>query len=85
MVFVDQWTGSAGGDNAAVESFFQLLQRNVLNTKTWDSREELTIAVITWIDRRYHRQRRQNKLDRPTPIKYETINKKTALLHRTVT
>ena len=32
--------GSAG-DNAAMESFFSLLQRNVLNTKTWASREEL--------------------------------------------
>ena len=80
MVFVDQWTGSAGGDNAAVESFFQLLQRNVLNTKTWGTREELTIAVISWIDRRYHHQRRrQKRLRRLTPIKYETINKKTAL------
>ncbi len=58
MVFVDQWTGSAGGDNAAVESFFQLLQRNVLKAKTWGRREELTIAVISWIYRRYHHQRR---------------------------
>ena len=70
--------GSAG-DNAAMESFFSLLQRNVLNTKTWASREELTIAVITWIERRYHQRRRQKRLGRLTPLEYETINKKTAL------
>ena len=79
MVFVDQWTGSAGGDNAAVESFFQLLQRNVLKAKTWGTREELTIAVISWIEHRYHQRRRQNRLGRLTPLEYETINKKTAL------
>ena len=31
--------GSAG-DNAAMESFFALLQKNVFNTKRWDTREE---------------------------------------------
>ena len=79
MVFVDQWAGSAGGDNAAVDSFFQLLQRNVLKAKTWGTPEELTIAVISWIEHRYHRRRRQNRLGRLTPIEYETINKKAAL------
>lgn len=67
--------GSAG-DNAAMESFFSLLQRNVLNTNTWASRKELTIAVITWIERRYHQRRRQKRLGRLTPLEYETINKK---------
>ena len=70
---------AAAGDNAAMESFFSLLQRNVLNTKTWGTREELTIAVISWIEHRYHHRRRQNRLGRLTPIEYETINKKTAL------
>ena len=60
-----------------MESFFSLLQRNVLNTNTWTSREELTIAVITWIERRYHQRRRQKRLGRLTPLEYETINKKT--------
>ena len=69
-------TVGSAGDNAAMESFFSLLQRNVLNTKTWASREELTIAVITWIERRYHQRRRQKHLGRLTPLEYETINKK---------
>jgi len=60
-------------DNAAMESFFSLLQKNVLNRRRWDSREELRLAIITWIERTYHRRRRQDALGRLTPIEYETI------------
>ena len=64
--------GSAG-DNAAMESFFSLLQKNVLDRKRWGTREELRIAIVTWIERTYHRRRRQDRLGRLTPIEYETI------------
>ncbi|WP_460477997.1 IS3 family transposase, partial [Brachybacterium huguangmaarense] len=63
----------AAGDNAAMESFFSLLQKNVLDRKHWRTREELRIAIITWIERTYHRRRRQARLGRLTPIEYETI------------
>lgn len=46
------------GDNAAMESFFSLLQKNVLNRHSWATREELRIAIVTWIERTYHRRRR---------------------------
>jgi len=36
-------------------------------------REELRIAIVTWIERTYHRRRRQEALGRLTPIEYETI------------
>ena len=63
----------AAGDNAAMESFFSLLQKNVLDRKRWRTREEPRIAIITWIERTYHRRRRQARLGRLTPIEYETI------------
>jgi len=63
----------AAGDNAAMESFFALLQKNVLNRRAWATREELRIAIVTWIERTYHRRRRQAGLGRLTPIEYETI------------
>jgi transposase InsO family protein len=63
----------AAGDNAAMESFFALLQNNVLNRRRWATREELRIAIVTWIERTYHRRRRQQRLGRLTPIEYETI------------
>ena len=64
--------GSAG-DNAAMESFFSLLQKNVLNRRSWATREELRIAIVTWIERTYHRRRRQDALGRLTPVEYEII------------
>ncbi len=62
----------AAGDNAAMESFFSLLQKNVLDRRTWATRDDLRIAIVTWIERTYHRRRRQEALGRLTPIEYET-------------
>ena len=55
------------------QSFFALLQKNVLNTRRWRTREELRVAIVTWIERTYHRRRRQDRLGRLTPVEYETI------------
>lgn len=60
-------------DNAAMESFFALLQKNVLNRHRWTMRDELRIAIVTWIERTYHRRRRQDALGRLTPIEFEAI------------
>jgi putative transposase len=62
---------SSAGDNAAMESFFALLQKNVLNRHSWSSRDELRLAIITWIERTYHRRRRQRGLGRLTPVEFE--------------
>jgi putative transposase len=64
----------ACGDNAAMESFFSLLQKNVLDRQRWTNREELRVAIIIWIERTYHRRRRQRGLGRLTPIEYETLH-----------
>jgi len=73
-----QMVGSMGqvgsaGDNAAMESFFSLLQKNVLDRRTWTTRDELRVEIVTWIERTYHRRRRQARLGRLTPIEYEMI------------
>ena len=65
--------GSAG-DNAAMESFFALLQRNVLDTQPWSTRDELAVAVITWIERTYNRRRRQRALGKMTPAEFEAVH-----------
>ena len=41
--------GSAG-DNAAMESFFALLQKNVLDRQRWATRDQLRLAIVTWIE-----------------------------------
>ncbi|TWD56051.1 transposase InsO family protein [Arthrobacter sp. AG367] len=73
-------TGSMGrvgacADNAAMESFFSLLQKNVLDRQRWTTRQQLRLAITTWIERTYHRRRRQRRLGKLTPIEYETINR----------
>lgn len=70
----------AAGDNAAMESFFSLLQKNVLNRRSWATREELRIAIVTWIERTYHRRRRQAGPGRLTPVEFETIMNQTLAL-----
>jgi putative transposase len=78
-------TGSMGrvgaaGDNAAMESFFALLQKNVLDRRPWATRQDLRTAIVTWIERTYHRRRRQLRLGRLTPIEFEITMKPAAAL-----
>ncbi len=62
-------------DNAAMESFNALLQKNVLDRRrTWATRAELRHAVISCIEGTYHRRRRQRRLGKLTPIEFETIH-----------
>ena len=68
------------GDNAARESFFSLLQKNVLNTRSRTTRQELRIAIAIWTERTYHRRRWQARLGRLTPMEFEaTMNTPTTL------
>jgi putative transposase len=63
----------ACGDNAAMESFFSLLQKNVLDTQRWETREQLRLAIVVWIETNYNRRRRQRGLGKLTPIEFEMI------------
>ena len=62
---------ASAGDNAAMESFFALLQKNVLDQQTWATRDELKLAIIDWIERTYNRRRRQRRLGKLTPVEFE--------------
>jgi transposase InsO family protein len=65
---------ASAGDNAAMESFNSLLQNNVLDTRRWETREDLQLAIVTWIERTYHRRRRQRALGKMTPIEFEALD-----------
>ena len=69
----------ASGDNAAMESFFNLLQTNVLDRQRWPTRDDLAVAVITWIEKTYNPRRRQCALARLTPLEFETLQQPTAV------
>ena len=62
---------ASAGDNAAMESFHALLQKNVLDQQRWQTRAELRYAIITWIEHTYNRRRRQRSLGKLTPVEFE--------------
>ena len=70
----------AAGDNAAMESFFALLQKNVLDRQSWATRDQLRMAFVGWVERTYHRRRRQRRLGKLTPVEFETIMMDTVAL-----
>ncbi|CAM3130813.1 hypothetical protein PSET11_00243 [Arthrobacter ulcerisalmonis] len=57
-----------------MESFFSVLQKNVLDRQLRVAWQELRLASTTWIERIYHR-RRQRRLGQLSPIEYETTNR----------
>jgi transposase InsO family protein len=76
-------TGSMGrvasaGDNAAMESFFSLLQKNVLNTRRWSTRDQLHNEIVFWVEHTDNRRRRQRGLGKLTPVEFELAFTNTA-------
>ena len=77
MLKANDLTGSMGrvssaGDNAAMESFYSLLQKNVLNKRRWRTRRnQLAYEIVYWIEHTYNRRRRQRGLGKLTPIEFE--------------
>ena len=63
-----------------MESFFNLLQKNVLDRHPWATRQQLRLAIVQWIEGVYHRKRRQRRLGKLTPVEFETIMKTTVTL-----
>ena len=59
---------ASAGDNAAMESWHSLLQKNVLDRRRWRTRDE---AVVVWTEHTYNRRRRQRALGKLTPVEYE--------------
>jgi putative transposase len=62
---------ASAGDNAAMESWHALLQKNVLDRRRWRTRDELHEAVVFWIEHTYNRRRRQRALGKLTPVEFE--------------
>jgi transposase InsO family protein len=62
---------SSAGDNAAMESFYSLLQKNVLDRRRWTTRDELGTEIVFWIEHTYNNRRRQRGLGKLTPVEFE--------------
>jgi putative transposase len=73
---VDQSFGSTGDcyDNAAVESFFATLKRELAwihATKNWPTRTALRSALFDYIEGFYNPERIQHRLGHRSPLIYE--------------
>jgi putative transposase len=58
-------------DNAMMESFWHTMQLELLDTRTWNSREELAGAIFEWIECWYNPYRRHSSLGMLSPAEYE--------------
>jgi putative transposase len=73
---LDQSFGAVGScyDNAAVESFFATLKRELAwihQTKTWETRATLRAAIFDYIETFYNPQRIQQRLGYRSPLEFE--------------
>lgn len=62
---------ASAGNNAAMEPFWPLLQKNALNQRTWPKQQDLRLSMVVWTERKYHRQRPQHALGGLTPVEFK--------------
>lgn len=58
-------------DNSMIESLWSTMQRELLDTRTWDSPEQLGSAIFEWIEAWYNPRRRHTSLGMLSPVDYE--------------
>jgi putative transposase len=61
-------------DNAMMESFWGTLQLELLDSKTWQTRDELANAIFEWIECWYNPNRRHSSIGMHSPITFETLH-----------
>ena len=66
-------TGTCHG-NAAMESFFGLLERERVNRRRYRIRQEAHTDLLAHIERLYNRKRRHGSAGRMSPLDFEALN-----------
>lgn len=61
-------------DNAMMESFWATMQLELLDSKTWEMRDELANAIFEWIECWYNPRRRHSSIGMHSPITFETLH-----------
>jgi putative transposase len=64
-------------DNALMESSFGSMQIELLDRRTWDTREQLASAIFEWIEAFYNPVRRHSNLGYLSPLNYERLHTST--------
>ncbi|KXP14343.1 transposase [Tsukamurella pseudospumae] len=58
-------------DNTMMESFWSTMQRELLDTREWDTEEQLASAIFDWIEAWYNPRRRHSGIGYLAPVEYE--------------
>jgi putative transposase len=61
-------------DNSMIESFWSTMQRELLDTRRWDSQAQLASAIFEWIEAWYNPSRRHTGLGMLSPHEFETLH-----------
>ena len=68
--------GSVGDcyDNSMMESFWGTMQLELLDSKPWETREELANAMFEWIECWYNSRRRHSGVGMHSPVTFEALH-----------
>jgi putative transposase len=61
-------------DNAMMESFWGTMQLELLDTKPWQTRDELANAIFEWIECWYNPKRRHSSIGMHSPVTFEALH-----------
>lgn len=60
-------------DNAMAESFFATLECELIDRRSWQTKQAARLAIFTWIETWYNPHRRHSALNYQSPINFEKI------------
>ena len=68
--------GSVGDcyDNAMMESFWGTMQMELLDSRTWETRDQLANAIFEWIECWYNTKRRHSGIAMHSPATFEALH-----------
>jgi putative transposase len=68
--------GSVGDcyDNAMMESFWGTMQMELLDSRTWETRDRLANAIFEWIECWYNTKRRHSGIQMHSPATFEALH-----------
>lgn len=61
-------------DNGLMESFWSTMQRELLDQRAWQSRDELGQATFEWIEAWYNPKRRHSGIGDVSPLEFENTH-----------
>jgi len=61
-------------DNTMIESFWSTMQRELLDTRDWQTQDQLASAIFEWIEAWYNPRRRHTSLGNLAPAEFERLH-----------